>query len=315
MPIYNNLNNTKFKSKIAGFDFDWTLVNPKDDKTFPSDINDWEWYYESVPEKIKEYYQQDYMIVIFTNQSKNWKTDQIQLVLKTLEIPVYVVIANKKDEYKPNKILFDKFLEENKFDENEINKKESFFVGDAVGRNSDYSDVDLKFAENIGIRCFTPEEIFFDGKYHVSLKNIKKIPLLKKQEIVIMMGYPGSGKSTIANHICNKYKNHTIIAGDIYKTTSKMFKASKELIENKQSIIFDATNSNIKKRKEYIDFANKNNYQIKCIHVTTSLNKSFKQNKLRNDSENKHVPRIAYNVYNKYYEEPNENEGLKLYVL
>ena len=49
--------------------------------------------------------------------------------------------------------------------ENEINKKESFFVGDAVGRNSDYSDVDLKFAENIGIKCFTPEEIFFDDKY------------------------------------------------------------------------------------------------------------------------------------------------------
>ena len=57
MPIYNNLNNTKFKSKIAGFDFDWTLVNPKDDKTLPSDINDWEWYYDSVPDKIKEYQQ------------------------------------------------------------------------------------------------------------------------------------------------------------------------------------------------------------------------------------------------------------------
>jgi bifunctional polynucleotide phosphatase/kinase len=124
-----------------------------------------------------------------------------------------------------------------------------------------------------------------------------------------MMGYPGSGKSTIAKHICENEK-YVYIEGDAYKTSAKMIKASLGHIIQKKSIVFDATNSSSKKRKEYIDLAKKYNYQVLCIHVTTPLEVAYKRNKQR--EEDKQVPKIAYSVYTKHYEEPNANEGFVL---
>ena len=126
-PTIHNINNAIIKEKMASFDYDWTIVNPKDGKTFPSSIDDWVWLYPGVPEKIKQYYEDGYMIVVFTNQSKKWKCEQIQMVMKQLEIPLFVVIATDKTEYKPNPILFNTPFGGN------INKEESFFVGDALG--------------------------------------------------------------------------------------------------------------------------------------------------------------------------------------
>ena len=111
--IYN-INNAAYREKMASFDYDWTIVNPKDGKTFPTNINDWQWLYPDVPNKIKKYYEDGYMIVIFTNQSKTWKYEQIKLVIKTLEIPVFIVIATDKINYKPNLNLFTTFIKNNK---------------------------------------------------------------------------------------------------------------------------------------------------------------------------------------------------------
>ena len=68
-PIIYNVMEPVIKPKMAAFDYDWTIVNPKNGKTFPKSIDDWDWLYPKVPEKIKQYYKDDYMIVIFTNQS------------------------------------------------------------------------------------------------------------------------------------------------------------------------------------------------------------------------------------------------------
>ena len=101
-----------------------------------------------------------------------------------------------------------------------INKEESFFVGDALGRKSDFSDSDKVFAENIGIKWYSPEDIFINKSAIFELPNIL---LSSNPEIIIMMGYPGSGKSTIAKNICEN-DNYIHIAGDVYKISSKMRK-------------------------------------------------------------------------------------------
>jgi len=312
-PIIYNINNATFKENMAAFDFDWTMVNPKNGKTFPSNIDDWEWLYSTVPDKIKEYHQQGYMIVIFTNQSKPWKYQQIQLVAKLLEIPLFVVIATQRTEYKPNLILLETLLKEveegEEIEEKQINKQKSFFVGDALGRKSDFSDCDKVFAENIGIPYYSPESIF-DNLQKVF--ELPKIPLSDNPEIIIMMGYPGSGKTTIAKEIC-KDERYVHIASDIYKTLPKMKKAALEHIQQKKSIVFDATHSSIKKRKEIIDLAKQYNYTIKCIHVATSKDISYKRNKSRNDKNQ--VPLVAYSVYKKHFEEPTHGEGFTLITI
>ena len=302
--IIYNLNNAVHREKMAAFDYDWTLVCPKDGKTFPSNIEDWEWLYSSIPQKIKNYYDDGFMIVIFTNQSKDWKHEQIKLVLKTLDIPVFVVVATEKCDYKPNPYLFNTFIGVNK-----INKDKSFFIGDAIGRSGDFSNSDKDFAENIGVPCYCPEQVF-----HVK-NEIIEIPIISltdDKQIIIMMGYPGSGKSTIAKNIC-KIHDFICIEGDVYKTSTKMIKASLEYIKQEKSIVFDATNSSSKKRKEYVELGKKYNYKIVCIHVNTPLDIAYKRNKLRNYE--KYVPKIAYSVYSKNFEQPNENEGFRLFII
>lgn len=303
-PTIYNINNAIHREKMAAFDYDWTLVSPKGGKTFPINIDDWEWLYPNIPEKIKNYYDDGFMIVIFTNQSKLWKHEQIQIVAKTINIPILIVIATNKCDYKPNPILFNVLIGNNK-----INKDKSFFIGDAIGRNSDFSDSDKVFAENINIPCYCPEQIFHMKN---EFTEIPTIPLTDEKQIIIMMGYPGSGKSTIAKNIC-KNENFIYIEGDLYKSSTKMIKASLEHITKMKSIVFDATNSSSKKRKEYIELGKKYNYKIVCIHVSTTLEIAYKRNKLRNYE--KYVPKIAYSVYSKNFEQPNENEGFILFVI
>jgi len=295
------INKSFYRKKVASFDYDWTLVKPKNNKQFPSNIDDWCWLYDNVSDKLKQYYNNGFMIVIFTNQSKKWKILQIKKALKTLEIPITIVVATEKDKYKPNRLMFDEL-----FKDYPIKIKKSFFVGDALGRKNDFSDSDKQFSKNIGLKCLSPEEFFCDKQINFKLPNIS---LNNKQEIIIMVGYPGSGKSTISKKICEN-NNYIHIEGDIYKVTKKMINASIPFIQDNKSIIFDATNYTKLRRNEYVELAKQYNLYVRCFHIITSFENSFNRNKLRND--NKQVPLIAYNTYKKRFENPDENEGFEL---
>jgi bifunctional polynucleotide phosphatase/kinase len=297
-PIIYNINNAVFRENMAAFDYDWTMVNPKDGKIFPSGVDDWEWLFPNLPSIIKKYYDDGFMIVIFTNQSKSWKCEQIKIVAQELQIPLFIAIATEKTHYKPNIILFESLVNENK-----INKNNSFFVGDALGRKGDFANTDRVFAENIGIQWFSPESICKQESPSIEIPNIT---ISNEPEVVIMVGFPGSGKSSVAKQLCSN-DNYIHIEGDVYKTPSKMKKKAFEFIQQKKSVVFDATNSSIKKRAEYVNFAKTYGYTVRCLHVTTPLDVSYKRNKMRN-LENQ-VPLIAYSVFKKHYEEPTEKEG------
>jgi len=307
-PIIYNINNAQLKAKIASFDYDHTLVCPKDGKTFPSNVEDWIWLYPNIPDQLKRLNDGGFSVVIFTNQSKEWKVTQIQTVAKSLEIPIFVVVAREKCDYKPNPILYDVLVGSAKVD-----KAQSFFVGDALGRKGDWANSDKVFAQNIGVKCHSPEEFF-----HVKQEQeqepviIPTLNLSDSKQVIIMVGYPGSGKSSVAKHICQD-ERFVLIQGDVYKTLQKMIKAALPSIQEGKSIVFDATNSSTKKRSEYIEFAKKHDYDVLCIHVSTPLEEAYKRNKLRDDT--KQVPKIAYSVYTKHYNAPNVDEGFDLIVL
>ena len=304
-PTIYNINNAQLKTKLAAFDYDRTLVCPKDGKTMPSDVEDWMWMYPNIPEHLKRYNEEGYSVVIFTNQSKPWKVTQIQTVAKSLEIPIFIVVASDKCDYKPNPVLYDVLV-----GNSQVDKELSFFVGDALGGKGDWANSDKVFAQNIGFKCQSPQEMF-------ATKEVVEVPvhelnLSDSKQVVIMVGYPGSGKSTIAKNICAN-TSFVLIQGDVHKTAPKMLKAALEHVKEDKSVVFDATNSSCKKRSEYIEFAKKHNMKVVCIHVSTSLELSYKRNKER-DPENQ-VPKIAYSVYTKHYNAPNVDEGFDLIVL
>ncbi len=295
----------EYKIKLACFDYDQTLVIPKDNRPFPKDVDDWQFILETIPEVLR-IYSKTHLIVIFTNQSKEWKCNQLFHVFKTLDIPCVISIAFEKSEYKPNPISFDTLFP-NKL---VIDFDNSFFVGDALGRRSDFSDSDKIFAQNVGLKIYSPESFFYTSDdVNVNVFNLPILETNPKGEIIILVGYPGSGKTTIAKEIFGKV-DYVLIHGDEYKTSSKMIKKAKEYVSMQKSIVFDATNSTIKKRNEYVNFALINNYKVRCIYVSTSLEESMRRNQLRPSEQQ--VSRIVYNVYKKNFEKPGELEGFIL---
>ena len=306
-PTIYNINKAQLKAKIAAFDYDHTLVCPKDGKTMPSDVEDWMWMYPNIPEQLKRYNDEGFSVVIFTNQSKSWKVIQIQYVAHTLKIPLFIVVASDKCDYKPNPILYDVLV-----GSAQVDKEQSFFVGDALGGKGDWADSDKVFAQNIGFKCISPQAMFATKEVVETPVSVPALNLSDSKQVVIMVGYPGSGKSTVAKNICAN-TSFVLIQGDVYKTSPKMLKVASEQVKDGKSVVFDATNSSLKKRSEYIEFAKKHNMKVVCVHMTTSLEVSYKRNKERDPEQQ--VPKIAYSVYTKHFVIPSVEEGFELIVL
>ena len=283
----------RFRQKIAGFDYDHTIVKPKSSSTFSKSIDDWIYIRENVKHIIKKMYQNGYSIVIFTNQSKKFKVEQIKNVLDLLEIPYKAYIMFNKEIKKPNPSMYFKHIENKKV------SNQSFYAGDALGRENDWSDSDKIFAINCGLKYISPEEIF-------PFKQKKKIKINYEvgQELVILVGYPGSGKSTFAKNNFDK-NNYVILSGDILKTEAKIVKSLKQNLNDGKSVVIDATNPSKKKRAVFIKIAKEKKLFVRVIHITTSLEESL----LQNNNRDIKIPKIAFYVYRKNFEEPSKDEG------
>ena len=158
------------KSKLAMFDLDSTLILPTGFGNSARNKDEYILFNDKVIEKIRELHKKRFTIIIFSNQNSiksalqgkaaTSKKELIDDLLKKIKVPVNVFMATKKDNFrKPEKGMFDFYVEN--FSENvKVNLKGSFFVGDALGREGDFSDSDKLFAKNIGVKYFSPEEFF-----------------------------------------------------------------------------------------------------------------------------------------------------------
>ncbi len=190
-----------------------------------------------------------------------------------------ILAATQSDQYrKPAVGSFD-YLKKVIFADSEISIKDSFYCGDAAGRPKtetkpkDFSDSDIKFAANVGLRFLTPEELFLDKKPS-NLKNASLDAFFKqqkaissdqkntsttivktskkeetkqeetkyaseKQEMIIFMGSPGSGKSTFYHAHLTSY---TRINQDQLGTKEKCIKACQQALAEKKSVVIDNLN-------------------------------------------------------------------------
>lgn len=140
---------------------------------------------------------------------------------------------------KPSPLMWYHFIE--KLNGNlKINKEESFYCGDAAGRSAspttkkDFSADDKIFATNTGLPFHTPESFFLgesrnlpnscniagNGQSNLLLTKVPVISggqvsgLIKERplEVVLMVGGPGSGKSTF---VLSKMKNYVHVNNDL----------------------------------------------------------------------------------------------------
>lgn len=344
--LFGETDNFILKENIACFDLDNTLIKPKSNKKFPIDKNDWIFLYDNIKNKINEYIQNNYCVIIITNQAgiKKGKIniddfkDKIFNIQANLNIPIRIYASIDNDIYRKPYPTFWKIISENI----NINYNNSFYCGDACGRINDHNDTDYKFALNNNIKFYTPEELFLNIKdntkkiNYIDLNNIKDILINKdrknkiiqqrkfindfdinKKYIILMYGYPASGKSYISKYINKKY-NFLIINQDILKTKSKCLNKAIECIKNNHSFIIDNTNFNKNIRKEFLNLVN-NNYTKICINILCDKDISYHNSLYRaydnylNQKPISYIPKLVYNIQNKQREEPDLYEFDKIY--
>ncbi|KAM9905930.1 hypothetical protein OXX59_009206 [Metschnikowia pulcherrima] len=184
--------------RVAAFDMDDTLICTSSGIKFGRGPHDWKWRNKEVlPVLEKKVIQENRVLVIFTNQSSVSVTEQRALVSKSyknLTVKLGLMAASLDAQYgyypmlffastgKPRKGVYPRSSDETHFSHRkpesgmwselerylkrcfgpqyEIDKEQSYFVGDAAGRDGDHSAADSGFAENAGVPFFVPEDYF-----------------------------------------------------------------------------------------------------------------------------------------------------------
>ena len=280
--------------RLAIFDYDGTLVKAREGRPFPKDVSDWTYLRASVPSVLRTL-AVDHQIVIVTDQSKPWKVDQIRLVVADLGCVSTVVIGGKTQ--KPDTSLFRSAYP--------TVGAGSFYVGDAAGRPGDWSDKDAVFAANLGIPFKTPESVF-----PLAASEVRPSLASASPEVVIMVGYPASGKSTVARSLAGYH----IVDGDRLKTEAAMVRDAKAHVDLK-SIVFDCTGGSKKKRAAFVRFAKDHGLPVRVFWLQTSIEDSMERNKERAEHGGPKVPSVAFYMYRKNFEEPSEEEGFTVLKL
>jgi len=324
---YPNINNKK-NYYIAGFDLDWTIIKTKSGNVFPKDKGDWELWNPKVLTKLKELSEDpECLIVIVSNQKglgipnkkflsvKDFK-EKVNNIQKSLGVPFIFIASLQDDIYRKPRVGSLDFL----LDKEGLNIKldKSFYVGDMAGRPGDKTDTDIKFAKNLNVQFLTPEDFFLGDKSEKNFKlsgylldnkskNTKIDIKPENNKMVVISGYPGSGKSHLAQKLTNEHngKAFKLFSRDLL--SNKFHKKLTESMEQGEPVIVEGLYPSNQSRQELITLAEKFHYNTEYIHVKTSYELAYHLNLYRSLFEEKEkVPEIVYMKYRKNFEYPDE---------
>lgn len=228
----------------------------------------------------------------------------------------------------------------------------SFYCGDAAGRikkasdgKKDFSCSDRLFAMNLGLQFWTPEQHFLGSKSIENFKlpefNPKDIEkrmkdisedltrqqnfLLEgnpqfitltsiKQEVIMMVGVQGSGKSTVAREWLSKAEpGYMVLSNDALGGRDKTLAALRTNLKAGNSCVIDNTHADVETRKKFLEIANEFKVPVRAFVMTTSLNHAKHNNIYREiiDTSKEHakIGEMLLNMFMSKYQAPTINEG------
>ena len=119
--------------------------------------------------------------------------------------------------------------------------------------------------------------------------------------LIIMVGPPGAGKTTIAEEIVDKFDNFVIVSpdrireeitGDMNNQSqnevvfSRVYGQLSAYLEDGRNVVYDATNCRSSYRYKIIDACKTYAYKIICLMSTTPITQCIR----RNDERNRMIP-------------------------
>lgn len=304
------------KKSCCIFDLDNTIITTKSGKAIPKDMKDWKPLNDTVKSVLQKYAQK-HAIIVVTNQkgitmnkiTADEFNAKLESIMSWLCIDITFYVATDNDVYRKPKMAII---------ESHVKQKIKFYCGDAAGRKGDHSDTDIKFAKNIGCDFHLPEQLFITDKPYDNVCKIK-YPKIQKGKIhlpaiigtermlIIMVGLPGSGKSTVAN----MYKGYEIVSNDT--NGKKCQSVALSLATRGVNFIVDNTNMSITNRKQYIDMGLTHGYYIVCMEMTTPVNIAMHNMHYRNVTSDRPVlSDVVYRVSKSKYEKPTLEEGINV---
>jgi len=320
----------KASSLIAAFDLDYTLIKPKSGNKFPKDYDDWV-ILEDVKKKLTEFYESNYKIVVFTNQAgssfdpKEF-AKKVKAIAELLDVPLQLFGCTGDGYCRKPSIGMWWLLTRNN-EGLEIDMKRSFYVGDAAGRKGDFSDSDLKFALNLGLKFYATiamEDKQFPNPVHPleiatcfdKYLDQDIVEPKEKQEMIILVGPPASSKSTFGRRFSENGDGcYEVVCQDDLKTKAKVITAVKKALQAGKSVIVDRKNEYTVDRAEFIEMAVEFDVPVRIVWFDMHRELSEHLATYREIIVNKHIPQI---VFNKFYSKekglqpPTEDEGAKV---
>lgn len=333
--MYYIPSNPCFDQRIAAFDFVNTLIwSDCGDYTVRGGSKKWVWRSEEIPSFLS---QLDWTIVIFSNYiSKNFDElqERVEQVMKEVTKPLFFFASLANDEYKKPNIgmwhTFTAIWQKLTGKELIFDQDKSFYIGDRAGF-SDADDpmfrkggVDVSqeeliklnlppetelgddslFALRIGLNFFLPSEL--------PSQPSPDFPSEDEQELIIMVGQQGSGKTYWSRRISTELGYYHLVSEEtsgervvLAQDKRKKLHLIEELLQQGKSLIVDATHPTYKSRKEIISIAQKVNVPVRIFWLS-------RPGRYYNDLRASPVPEVALRYYTKSFERPKQEEGAEV---
>jgi bifunctional polynucleotide phosphatase/kinase len=292
-------------NRIALFDVDGTLILSKSGRRFGSDAGDWVFASNNVVSHLNSLNQAGWIVALVSNQSDWTKSEapkqKLESLLRVFQAAngwapwclVGTATIKQKDTLyrKPGRGLYDVLLTQLGITAAAVS--ELTMCGDAAGAEDvnpayRWAHSDREFATNIGAVFSRPVDVF-----PVAPALVASVP--STQELVILVGNPGSGKSTTGRSLAAAGYVH--VEQDTLKNKAETLKVAKATLATGKSVVVDATHGSADNRAPYIELAKKLGISCKIMwHV--------RDGRPFNALREKPVPEVAYAMYSKHFVDP-----------
>lgn len=259
--------------------------------------------------------------------------DLIDEIQESLSVPFMALVSTKDDIYHKPRIGLWKLLAKYLGKGCVPDRKRCFYIGDLAGiagqkgTKGQTNDADLKFALNLGIDYQTPHEFFLNESiatrksFSFDPRTFRrdmadplpnglqpsKYSLGKVNEVVILVGPPCAGKSTLVK-TC--FSGHVRVAQAELKSREKCVTACTEALKEGKSVVIDNQNRDKETRAAYVWIAKQfDNVPVRVVYLDVPKQLCSHLNRYRTIKGGDLLPPIAINMYYSKEEVPVLSEG------